>query len=388
MMKYLLYNLLFLLIISCQSGGSRADKQARSSADWPIFRGDAGLSGYSPHQIPADPELLWEFKSNKRTVSSPVIYNKTAYWCDRFGRLYGVGSDGTRQFDFQLNSSVEATPYISDSILYIGSIDGNMNAISLTTADLLWQYETLGQISASPNQYIINEDKILVFGSYDNNMYCLNSANGNELNAFESGYYLNGAAALSDHYIIYGGCDSWLRIIDCQTGIQTDSVLLEAYIPNSPAITGNELYIGDYMGNIYHLSLDNGKIKSQKKLNEATDDTNTFISVPAVSDELICFLSDDNRLYALSRKTDQPRWSYKLKGNPGESSPVITDDKIIICTKSGIVSLLDASSGELLWEYDTGEPIVASPAVIADQFYILTTRGTLLCFGQSNAIST
>ena len=130
------------------------------------------------------------------------MYNEPAYWCDRVGQLYGVGPDGTRQFDFQLNSSVEATPYISDSILYIGSIDGNMNAISLATADLLWQYETLRQIPASPNQYIIIKYKILVFLSYDNNMYCIHSLNGIELNAFESGYYLNGAAALSDLFII------------------------------------------------------------------------------------------------------------------------------------------------------------------------------------------
>jgi len=71
-----------------------------------------------------------------------------------------------------------------------------------------------------------------------------------------------------------------------------------------------------------------------------------------------------------------------MKGNVGESSPVVCNDKIIACTKTGIVSILDTENGELLWEYDTGEQIVGSPAIIKDHFMILTAKGTLLCFGK------
>ncbi|KAA6327742.1 Serine/threonine-protein kinase AfsK, partial [termite gut metagenome] len=72
---------------------------------------------------------------------------------------------------------------------------------------------------------------------------------------------------------------------------------------------------------------------------------------------------------------------YLQKGDSGESSPVVCNDKVIACSKNGFISLLDAATGELLWEYDTGEQITASPAVIKDAFYILTAKGTLFCFG-------
>jgi len=65
----------------------------------------------------------------------------------------------------------------------------------------------------------------------------------------------------------------------------------------------------------------------------------------------------------------------------GDSAPVVCRNKLIVCTKDGIVSILNNKTGELLWEYDTGEQIVASPAVISDHFMILTTKGTLFCFG-------
>ncbi len=70
-----------------------------------------------------------------------------------------------------------------------------------------------------------------------------------------------------------------------------------------------------------------------------------------------------------------------LKGNVGESSPVVCLDKVIVCTKTGIVSILNAGNGKPEWEYDTGEQIVGSPAVIKGYFLILTAKGTLLCFG-------
>jgi outer membrane protein assembly factor BamB len=75
-------------------------------------------------------------------------------------------------------------------------------------------------------------------------------------------------------------------------------------------------------------------------------------------------------------------WKYLQKGSSGESSPLACRDKIISCTKTGVASLINARNGSLLWEYDTGEQITASPAAIKGRFYILTSKGTLFCFGK------
>ena len=93
-------------------------------------------------------------------------------------------------------------------------------------------------------------------------------------------------------------------------------------------------------------------------------------------------LSNDRYLYSIDRIDGTIKWKYMLKGKVGESSPVVCFDKVIVCTKTGIVSILDTESGDLKWEYDTGEQIVGSPAVIKDHFFILTAKGTLFCFGK------
>ena len=369
---------LVVLLSACEGrviGGS-------NSRDWPLFRGNAGLSGYTKTDIPEKPVLLWSYKSDSRTASSPVIHDNTTYWSDKRGRVFGVDYDGNLIFDYSFATAVEATPIVYDSVLYVGRIDGIMSALSLTKKDTLWTFETMGQISASPNIGVINGKEAVVFGSYDNFLYCIDKQSGKELNRFESGYYINGAAALWQNYIISGGGDAWLKIIDVTTGIVTDSLILDTYIPASPAISDNHCYIADHSGNVYEIVIDAGKIAQHKRVVEANDNEGTFVSVPALSDELLFIISDDRNLYAINRRDGSIRWKYLQKGNSGESSPVVCGDKVISCSKSGIVSVLNASNGTLLWEYDTGEQITACPAVIKGRFYILTVKGTLFCFGE------
>ncbi|MDH6358483.1 PQQ-binding-like beta-propeller repeat protein [Parabacteroides sp. PF5-9] len=375
----ILGGILFLLF-GC--GGKSDFSGNDGEMDWPLFRGDAALSGYTNTKLPKKPKLLWTFKSDVRTVSSPVVDKGTTYWCDRRGLVRGVDINGKETFKYDFQTAVEATPMIYDSVLYIGRIDGYMSAISLAKRDTIWNYETMGQVSASPNLTKFGKRKAVVFGSYDNYLYCVDAKTGEMLSQFESGYYLNGAAALWKGHVIFGGCDSWVRIIDCQTGIQTDSLLLDAYVPASPAIMGDYCYVGDYSGSIYKLMLENGKIIRHKKIVTGNSESGSFVSVPAISSEAYYFVTGDRHLTSMSRKTGKENWKYMMKGNMGESSPVVCDDKVIICTKTGIVSILDAESGELLWEYDTGEQIVGSPAIIKNHFFILTTKGTLFCFGK------
>jgi len=369
--------ILFLLLFSCNS---KQEKSDAGSNDWSIFRGNPSLNAYTKLSLPANPVLLWTFASNSYTKSSPVVYNQVTYWSDRRGRIFGINIEGKQVFDYAPETAVEATPTIDDSVIYIGRMDGIMTAVSLNKKDSIWNYETKGQTSASPNMIKFEGHRALVFGSYDNYLYCVDAKTGEELSRFESGYYLNAAAAVWKDYVIFGGCDAWIRIIDTRTGIQTDSLSLDAYIPASPAVMDDDCYVGDYSGNIYHLALLKGKIASSKKIIESKD--GSLVSSPAVSDKMVYIISGDKYLYAINRKDDSGAWKYLLKGNTGESSPVVCNDKVIACTKTGIVSILDAGSSKLLWEYDTGEQITASPAVIAGHFMILSTKGTLLCFGK------
>ena len=377
MMKKLLeYLAVVLAVAGCSKGGGSG------SMDWNVFRGDSSLSGYTDQVLPSKPRLLWSFTTGPRAEGSPVVKDGVTYWFDRRGKMYGVDPDGVQVFEKDFDTFIEATPLINGDVLYIGTTSGSLLAMILPDGDILWEYETEGQISASPNLASFAGKAAVVVGSYDNWMYCIDAEDGTLLSRYESGYYLNGAAACWRQEVLFGGCDQWLRMIDCTTGTAVDSLKLDAYIPSSPAISGNTAYVGDYSGNLYAVSLQDGKMGKWSKLKEATEESSDYVSVPAVDSKAVYAFSSDRQLNSYNRKDGSLNWSVLLKGNPGQSSPLVCRDKVIACTKNGIVCIFDKSDGSLLWEYDAGEDIIASPAVIKDRFMILTAKGTLLCFGK------
>ena len=361
------------------------------SEDWVIYRGTPSLCGYSDCVLPDVPQLRWSRTVQSRTVSAPIVYDGWCYTLDRKGRLRGFSPEGDSVLVHDFKTTVEASFVVDDSILYVGRIDGYVNAFSLTRQQELWDFETLGQISGSPN---LVGDQLLV-GSYDGCMYTLDRKSGRKTGQFQTGYYINGTAAVWKGCMMFGGCDAWVRLVDIATGTQTDSLELDSYVPASPAILDGMAYACDYNGNVFEMKLEDGKIASHRKLlassadndgqerlrvGDGTSGIGGVVSMPTLTRTDVYVLSGERYITCIHRASGKVRWRKMLRGVTGECSPLVAQDKVLVCTKDGHVSILDVEDGTELWHYETGEPIIASPAIVSDRFYILTSRGTLMCF--------
>lgn len=376
----MLKRLKYIIILATLSGCAVMQEfdGGETSSDWTLFRGSSSLCGYTDRSLPDSPVLRWTYDGGGRTVASPIVYDGIIYTCDRKGVVRGIDEQGKLCFQYDLQSNVEASFIICDSVMYFGRIDGYLTALSLNTQKVKWEYETLGQISASPN--IVG--KTVVVGSYDSNLYTFDASSGTLRSTFSTGYYLNGAASVYGDYAVFGGCDAWLRMVNTRTGEAADSLELKAYIPQSPAIMGDKAYVSDYSGNLYEVSLAEGRFREKRELvsREKNDGEGGVVSMPTVSKAAVFTLTDDRYILCIDRKDGQEKWRRLLRGQTGESAPLVCRDKVLVCTKDGHVSILQASDGKELWHYDVGEQIISSPAVVGDGFYILTARGKLMSF--------
>lgn len=374
-----MFFLLVCVLTACIGTGDSLNGEA-DGRNWPIFRGNASLCGYSDCKLADNPQLLWSITTQTRTVASPIVYNGVVYTLSRKGDLRGYTLEGDSCWGYNLETAVEAPFMAVDSTLYVGRIDGFVTALSISQQQVLWEYETLGQISGSPN---LVDDQLLV-GSYDGSMYTLDRKSGGKTGQFETGYYINGTAAVWQGYMMFGGCDKWVRVVDITTGAVTDSLELDSYVPASPAILDGVACACDYNGNVYEMTLEDGRITSHRKLVASSDDNNEqdggVVSMPTLTRDAVYILSGDRYISCIERKSSKVRWKKMLRGVTGECSPLVAKDKILVCTKDGHVSILNSKDGTELWHYETGESIIASPAIIVDRFFILTSRGTLLCF--------
>ena len=375
--KDIIYFMVCLLAACVGKGSLMPDADMQ---DWPIFRGSESLCGYTDCVLPDRPMLLWSVTTQTRTVAAPIVYDGVVYMLSRKGTLRGYTLDGDSCCCYDLGVTVEAPFMARDSMLYVGRTDGCVNAFSINQKQMVWEYETLGQISGSPN---LVGGQLLV-GSYDGSMYTFDKVSGQKTGQFETGYYINGTAAAWEHYMIFGGCDAWVRVVDITTGLVTDSLELDSYVPASPAILNGVACACDYNGSVYEMTLDGGRIAKHRKLLASSGNNDGedggIVSMPTLTRTDVYVLSGDRYISCIDRKSGKVRWKKMLRGMTGECSPLVARDKVLVCTKDGHVSILGSEDGNELWHYETGETIIASPAIIGDRFFILTSRGTLMCF--------
>src|SRR3989338_1382788 len=118
------------LIISCYllSAGT-------ASADWPMFMKDTVHSSYSSDTLSLPLKLKWRFKTDGPIYSSPAV---------------------------------------SDGVIYFGSKDGWIYAVSIKEGKLLWKYETRGKVLTSP---LVAEDVVFI-GANDYYFYALSAKDG------------------------------------------------------------------------------------------------------------------------------------------------------------------------------------------------------------------
>jgi len=80
---------------------------------------------------------------------------------------------------------------------------------------------------------------------------------------------------------------------------------------------------------------------------------------------------------------DAHHWSVGKVNADGKiaSPPVVTQDAVYFGTETGKVYAVDADTGDLLWEWQTGNYVRASPVVIEGAVYFASGDGNVYAVG-------
>jgi PKD repeat protein len=93
-------------------------------------------------------------------------------------------------------------------------------------------------------------------------------------------------------------------------------------------------------------------------------------SSPTVTNGIVYFGSNDNKLYALDAETGTYQWSYSTN-HPVQSSPAVVNDVVYVGSSDNHVYAIDALTGAYIWDSTTGLwGITSSPAIANGLVYI------------------
>jgi outer membrane protein assembly factor BamB len=342
--------------------------------DWPLFRGDALMSGVGHAKLPAQLGERWTYKCGDAVEGAPAIANGVVYVGSFDKHLHAIElATGKLKWKVKL-SYIKASPSVKGDRVFVGDLDGKFYCLSAADGKVLWTFETGGEIAAGCN---FHGDNILI-GSHDSTLYCLDP-NGKKLWEVITDGPVNGSPVVVGDVTFVAGCDSILHVLDAKTGKELGTVDLEGQAAATAAVHGEFAYVGTMANQVVAVDW-----KNKKKLwaFEAPARQQPFYASAVVTESLVVAGGRDQKVYGIDRKTGKQAWSFQAAGN-FDGSPVVVGDRVYAgCMSSeGEFYVLDLKAGKKIQELNLDSAVIGSIAVGPDCLIVCTDKGTVYSLG-------
>ncbi|WP_397570705.1 PQQ-binding-like beta-propeller repeat protein [Schlesneria sp. T3-172] len=370
----------------CASSFAEESKVAHpSQTSWSSFRHDLLQSGVATSPLPEQLEKLWEITLGDQILATAAIVGDFVYVPCLSGELSCLEkATGKTVWSYKSVEKVEpnsfapgfkSSPTVTSDAIYLGDEDGVFHAINRETGEGLWKYETGGEIYSSA---AVIGDRIL-FGSYDNSLYCLNG-DGTLAWSFATQGYVHCAPAVVEGVTFIAGCDEHLRTIEIETGKQRADLRLETYLIASPAVVGDILYVGTFASEV--VAVDWKKQEVIWRYRPGNGDA-PFHSSAAVTEKLVVVGGRDKLVHAIDRITGKKAWTFPTRAKV-DSSPTVAGDRVFIGSNDGNLYEISLQDGTERWKFNAGKPISAAPAIGEGVLVIGSESrdGKVYCFGK------
>ena len=228
-----------------------------ADAQWNFPRGNLAASGVSPHTLPKDLAVAWEFRADEAIEAAPIISGDRVFAGDVFGTLYAVArKDGSLIWKKPFDTGFLASPVVVGDRLVIGDIEGNIYVLSVEDGRELWKATADGEISGSATVY---KNRVLV-ASQDGKLYCFNLKDGKSNWVYQANDQIRCAPTVAGNLTFLGGCDAQLHIVDITTGKAVGETLpLDGPTGSTPAVEGNTAILPIMDGSVFAFDWKNKK---------------------------------------------------------------------------------------------------------------------------------
>ena len=344
------------------------------AADWPVFRGNDRQDGASADKLPAQLTELWQFKTGDGIEGAPAVVDGVVYVgsLDKF--VYAVSlKDGSPKWKFA-GGPFKNSVGVHKGRVYAGDLDGTLFCIDAANGKEVWKFATESEISSGVG---FAGERIL-FGCGDESLYCL-TPDGKKAWQFKlPGGPVMGTPAFDEGRTYVSGCDSTLHVVDVKKGQEVTAGLeIGGQTGSTPALHGEFLYVGTMSDQVLAINLKKKEIawgfESPRK--------QPFFASVAVTDRLVVAGCRDKRVYGIDRAKGTPVWTFVTEGKI-EGSPVVVGNRVYVGSQDEYFYVIDLDKGTQVQKIKLDSPVTGSPAVSGGRLLIGTDKGTLYCFGE------
>jgi outer membrane protein assembly factor BamB len=248
-----------------------------------------------------------------------------------------------------------STPATGDGLIFFADQD-SIAALREDTGELAWRLPFAAKLAAP----LVWDNGWLIAADEAGTVLALRATDGTLIWRASFGVPVHAAPALAADRVYVALADNRVVSIDVSTG-DTRWTRRLGGPPNDMRALDDRVYVGSDDNFFYCLLAGNGEIAWRWRTGA------DVIGVPVVDDQRVYFVSRDNVVRALDRKSGSQRWKRALTGRPTRGL-VSAGDLLLVSGLAPRVYALAMKDGS-----PAGE--IAAPGEIAAEPFVTTVRG-------------
>ncbi|PIV33891.1 MAG: outer membrane protein assembly factor BamB [Lysobacterales bacterium CG02_land_8_20_14_3_00_62_12] len=316
----------------------------------------------------------------------PAYADGRIYVTDADAGLRAYGADnGRKLWNYSSKQPLVSGVSVAGDLLVVGSIEGNVIALSAQTGAERWHAQISSEILVAP----VIDAAVVVARSNDGRITGLDATDGKILWKFDRGAPLISLRGNSQPIAlagtIYAAYDN-ARVVALRA---SDGVLLwEQTISRAEGRTELErmndvdgeiqivddvIYAVSYRGQVVALTIDNGRILWSR-------DMSSYVGL-AFSGKVVFGADEHSNVWALDYRSGSSLWKSEGLSNRWLTSPVTMGELLVVGDFKGYLHWLKSDDGSFAAREKVAKKgIRSTPLVVGNRVYVATVDGHLAAF--------
>jgi len=310
-----------------------------------------------------------------------ALSDSTAYVIDQKGYLSAIDPEkGNVKWSRKTTVKVKSGPVYDDGVLYLGTRDAELVALSADKTEELWRSQLSSEVLALPT---VMGDKIIVRMS-DGRITAVSKVDGRHLWSYQrrqplltlrgvSRPVVDGEQVLvgmDDGHMVSLAEDTGRVIWDKAVAVPRGATELQRIVDldADPVIDQGVIFVASYSGKLSALSLDNGQPLWSRDL--------SIHSGITIAGSRIIVVDSKDYIWAIDRRTGASYWKQDMLFARLLGAPIVVGDHVVVADLEGYVHAFDITDGHLSDRKQIDDSGIVSMRVISDtRFIVLGNSG-------------
>lgn len=361
-------------------------------------RGDQGRSGFvETNGVREVAGYYWKLETAGAINAAPVAFGKEVYVGTTEGTFYALDqTTGDERWTMTPEGPISTAPALGQASVSEGLTSRSaMMIVVVDDAGIVrghdaardvastWQVQLGSRIRSSP--VVVNG--LAIVATTEGFIHALDLVDGTEVWSYPEGDVGIGSVsadlAYSDDVLYVGTQEGMLYLLDVSSAAPTLICEYDAGdgIVANPMVVDGVVYVPTQGHNIWTLPAGSCDGPPPGRMPFYVTDTPVDIAPAIVGD--VMYLPDGRYLYArnLAENTDHWTPGSVAADRPISTPPVVANDSVYFASEDGVVHAVDATTGDVLWQWRTGLHVRGSPAVVDGVVFVASGDGFVYAIG-------